>query len=199
MLFRVARVSSLGVPKARPEAVKRAEDFGFAVRIATMRSIGGEQTETWYGDNLQWPEDPYEGGHPFILRPAVRMDFFGRTVLSELEIPIKDLILIMKPVAAPSDWQYSSDSRDRPEILGRKYCRINAYDGFEAGYMVTNAKYTWFTGLREDCRSETILWGYGQATVFLHSTMVREWDNGRFFEIWASTTEGKYGPWGKMQ
>lgn len=196
----VTTVPPLVVP-ADPSLTKAADQFPVMVRFATSRAIGGEETETWYGDEIQWPQNPYQGGYPFVLKKAVNMGFLGRTIRPELVIQINDLILIAKPVLGPEQWEYFDDLRNMPEVTDKKYCRIGAYSGF-----MPVTQYDNYRSLRGQCESQIVQWGaYGQSTIFFHSSTAtlnqgKAKERQRFFEIWVNGSAiGTVRPWGIIQ
>lgn len=184
-----------------PSLTKAEDQFAVMVRFATIRRVGGEDTEIWYGDEIEWPENPYQGGHHFVIKKAVRIELFGRRTITELVVQIKDIILIAKPVTSPEQWEYFDDLRNTPEVMDRKYCRIGAYSGF-----MPVTQYDNYLSLRGQCEFRIVQWGaYGQSTRFLHSLTAtlnegKAKESQKFFEIWVNgSAMGTIRPWGIIQ
>ncbi|MEK7611572.1 MAG: hypothetical protein AAB486_04350 [Patescibacteria group bacterium] len=176
------------------------EKFPVAVTVATHRMIGGEDTEIWYGQKLEWPEKPYDrGGHGFILSPAVKPELIGRTIRGSFEVPFEDLIMIFSPHeendGLAKDVAFRSQKGE--SVLQAYFCEMRVYSG---GLGVI-AHYNVYYAPKSTCSEETIVWGNVKRTLLHAPAAVLGYGPkySRTGELWINgSVAGANGPWGNI-
>lgn len=135
-----------------------------------VRTANNQLMTDWYGDEILWPEDPFTpSGHWFVLTPAVRESWFGRTVEGGL-------------YTNPHMLQYGAtvfvlyqQVLDENYLSDLSWDEINIpNDAFDKKYCTVNIRLRIQTWIGKDCEVVEFDWEY-ETGQFIHLAQAIEY------------------------